>query len=96
MLVAREPIAWMQDVPDELIAKMFIKAKALMKAMIEGLKCDYVQLTVVGKDVPRFHIHLIPRHLNDRVDIVSAKVYNDGEAEVYLEQIKDGIKKASV
>ena len=95
LLVAREPIAWMQDVPDELVSKMFIRAKSLMKAMIAGLKCDYVQVTVVGKDVPHFHIHLIPRHLSDRVDLISQKIYNDGEAEVYLAQIKDGIKKAS-
>ena len=35
--------------------------------MKEKINVDYVQVSVVGKDVPHFHIHLIPRKLEDDI-----------------------------
>lgn len=64
LLIPKEHYQWMQDAPDELISYLFIRTKMLMQTMIKNLKCDYVQVSVVGKDVPHFHIHLIPR-MND-------------------------------
>ena len=65
LLIPKERYVWMQDIPNELLSYLFVQAKTLMKAQIEGLACDYVQVSVVGKDVPHFHIHLIPRWHRD-------------------------------
>ena len=68
LLIPKEQYQWIQDVPDELLSYLFIKAKSLMKAMKYSLHCDYIQLSVVGKDVPHAHIHLIPRYNGDVAD----------------------------
>lgn len=67
LLVPKEHYVWLQDVPDDLLSFIFIKTKGLMKAMIAGLQCDYVQVSVIGKDIPHFHVHLMPRWENDEL-----------------------------
>jgi len=67
LLIPKEQYTWMHDVPDVLIASIFVKAKELITALRAGIGCDYVQLGVVGNEVPHFHIHLIPRYLNETV-----------------------------
>jgi histidine triad (HIT) family protein len=62
LLIPKKRYVWMQDVPDELIAEIFIKTKELMLAIKKGLKCDYVQVGIAGDEVPYFHIHIIPRY----------------------------------
>ncbi len=63
LLISKHPYVWMQDAPDEIIAKIFVQAKHMMLEMKSRLGCEYVELKVIGKDVPHFHIHLIPRTL---------------------------------
>lgn len=58
---------WMQDASSDVIAQTFILAKNLMTKIVKNLGVDYVQLSVVGKDVPHFHVHLIPRMLGDNI-----------------------------
>ncbi len=65
LLIPKKQYTWMQDTPDETIAELFVISKKIMKAMIQGLACDYVQVSVVGEEVPHFHIHIIPRYHND-------------------------------
>jgi histidine triad (HIT) family protein len=88
LLISKEPYEWIQDVPDELLSKMFLKVKKLILSMKKGLGCDYVQVSVVGKDVPHFHIHLIPRHFNDGLKGWDTLSYEDGE----IEQLADKIR----
>lgn len=82
---------WMQDVPDKLIADLFVETKKIMKSMINGLHCDYVQVSVVGKDVPHFHIHLIPRYHNDNFPNLPIISYID---EIEKEDIANKIKNS--
>jgi histidine triad (HIT) family protein len=65
LLIPKNHYEWMQDVPDDVLAYSFLKTKNLMKSLKENLNCDYIQISVVGKDVPHFHIHLMPRMLTD-------------------------------
>ena len=64
LLIPKEHYAWVHETPDELISSAFIKAKELIKRMRNDIPCDYVEISVIGKDVPHFHIHLIPRKLD--------------------------------
>jgi histidine triad (HIT) family protein len=54
---------WVWDLPDDLYEKLFVVAKNLAKKLKAEHKADYVQLSIVGKDVPHAHAHLIPRML---------------------------------
>ncbi|OGI76563.1 hypothetical protein A3C57_03155 [Candidatus Nomurabacteria bacterium RIFCSPHIGHO2_02_FULL_33_12] len=67
LLVPKEHFVWMQDTPDDVLIYCFLKVKELIIKMKEKLNVDYVQVSVVGKDVPHFHIHLIPRKLEDDI-----------------------------
>lgn len=73
LIIPKVHTDWMQNASDEVIANTFILAKNLMQKIIKNLGVDYVQLSVVGKDVPHFHVHLIPRMLTD--DIKSHTMY---------------------
>ncbi len=88
LLIPKEEYQWMHEVPDELLGYIFSKAKALMKQMIKALDCDYVQISVLGKDVPHFHIHLIPRYPDDGLTGWKSTTYALGEAEELAAKIK--------
>lgn len=92
LLIPKEHYVWMQDVPDELLSYLFATTKILMKAMIAGVSCDYVQISIVGKDVPHFHIHLIPRTLDDALHGWPTVPYKEGEMNAFAEKIKSGLK----
>ncbi len=66
LLIPKEHHVWMQDTPDEIISEIFILTKKLMVAMQQGINAGYVQVAVVGTEVPHFHIHLIPHSLDDK------------------------------
>lgn len=71
LLIPKASYTWIHEAPNEIVGEIFIKAKELINAMRAGIPCDYVQLGVVGNEVPHFHIHLIPRHNQEEVHISS-------------------------
>lgn len=95
LLLPKEHHIWMQDVPDQLISYIFIKAKHLMSSIKEAFGCDFVQVIVEGKDVPHFHIHLIPRHFDHKVAEWEHVKYSDGEMVRFAEKIRQKIKLLS-
>ncbi len=92
LLIPKEHYIWMQDVPDALLSSLFTTAKKLMSSLIGALGCDYVQLSVIGKDVPHFHIHLIPRYDTDTLVNWQHESYSEGEAGVIAEKIRASLK----
>jgi len=79
----------MTDTPDEIIREIFVTAKNIMNKIKTGLSCDYVQLSIVGKEVPHFHIHLIPRFMNDGLATWTPLTYSSkDEIEGYAEKIR--------
>lgn len=87
LLIPKLHIEWIQEVPDVLLASMFSKTKKLIHSMKESLLCDYVQISIVGKDVPHFHIHLIPRSFDDNLHGFPTLEYEGNEVEVIQEKI---------
>lgn len=90
LIIPKEHIVWMQDSSDELIADIFKLTKKLMIAVKKGVGCDYVQVSIVGKDVPHFHIHLIPRYLNDGLASWTPRGY-DEEAKMMKTKITEAL-----
>jgi histidine triad (HIT) family protein len=86
LLIPKVQYPWMQDAPDELISSIFIKAKELMLVLKKSLNCDYVQVSVVGNEVPHFHVHLIPRMHNENIHGPHVK-YEEGEMQAIAQKI---------
>jgi len=60
-----------------------------MNIIKDGLRCDHVQVTIVGKDVPHLHIHLMPRYFDDTLPMWPTFRYEDQkEKDEILEKIK--------
>lgn len=92
LLIPKNHYEWIHETPDEIIAESFIKTKKIIRAMRKGLGCDYVQVVVVGKDVPHLHIHLIPRYLTDESIVFETTNYeNEEESTSYSTKIKNAL-----
>lgn len=87
LIIPKKHVVWMQEADDETISEIFKLTKKLMLALKNGLPCDYVQQSVVGNEVPHFHIHLIPRHNGDSLKNLPTKEYKDGESATIAQKI---------
>ena len=93
LLVPKTGFGRIEVVPDEILSYLIQRVKFLVIAMKAGIPCDFVQVDIVGKDIPdHFHIHLIPRLETDDVNVFSHVIYDEGEATVFAEKIKKFLK----
>lgn len=60
---------WFYDMPDDLSNKVFKAAREVAARLKEEYGADFVQLTIMGEQVPHVHLHLIPRKLSDKLAI---------------------------
>lgn len=65
LVVPAEHYQWFWELPDELANDLFKVARALARKLKDETGADYIQLSIVGKDVPHVHLHLIPRKFED-------------------------------
>lgn len=93
IIIPKKHIVWMQDVDDQTIADIFKLTKKMMLALKKSLECDFVQQSVVGNEVPHFHIHLIPRYYNDNFPNFSTKEYKKGEERELIEKITQALAR---
>lgn len=63
LVIPKEHHEWFYEVPGELAKEWFNAAQFLALKLKEDHKAAYVQLSIVGKDVPHAHMHLIPKSL---------------------------------
>jgi histidine triad (HIT) family protein len=91
LLIPKKHTVWMQDTDDETISEIFKLTKKLMHSLKAAMGSDYVMVSVAGKDVPHFHIHLIPRHFDDKLVEFSTKKYKEGEASEVAKKIKNAL-----
>lgn len=92
LIIPKEHHQIMSDVSDDLLAYVFLKVKELMPKIKLAMQADYVVVSVVGVDVPHFHVHIIPRKLDDGLaNFWPTKKYADGEAEKIVKKIKNNL-----
>ena len=63
------------EIPETLVGKAFILAKKMAEKMTERLGCEGFNLVqnngpIAGQTVFHFHIHLIPRYIDDNQHIL--------------------------
>ncbi len=88
LILTKKSYPWIQDVPDEIIGKIFIKTKYIISSLKKATYCDYVKVLVEGIQVPHFHIHLIPSNYDHPNAKWDHAIYEDGEKEIFAEKIK--------
>ncbi len=93
LVVPKSHYQMMVDTPDPLVGEVFIKAKALMKTIKLVLEADFVMVSVVGIEVPHFHVHLIPRRHDDGLaNSYPTQKYGEGEMDQYVSKIKSQLE----
>ena len=69
LLIPKAHYQWFDELPDDLSDHLFRTAQVLARELKRKDGTDYVHLSIVGKDVPHVHIHLIPRKLSEPVGV---------------------------
>ena len=91
LLLPKKHFVWMQDVPNDIISEIFIKAKDIIFALKKSTSCDYVQVVIEGIQVPHFHIHLIPSMHSEENAKWKHIAYENGEINTWAEKIKNNL-----
>ena len=91
LIIPKKHFIWMQEADDKTISEIFKLTKKMMLVLKETLKCDFVQVSIVGEEMPHFHIHLIPRYLSDKLPNFLTKEYKEGEVKKIIEKITQAL-----
>ena len=96
LLVPRQHLATLADLPEDLMVPLFGTAKRLGNAVTSGLGAQgtFVAMNnVVSQSVAHLHVHVVPRTKGDglRGFFWPRTKYTDGEAEQYAATICDAL-----
>ena len=74
LILPKQHYANLYELPEELASKVLVVAKKVVTAMTEVLGCDGYNVLqnngeVAGQTVFHFHMHLVPRYKDDKVNI---------------------------
>jgi len=78
--------------PKELLCRMAGVVQDVGKAVKKATDCYYVNVNVMGIDVPHAHIHLIPRHKDDGLELWPQGKYKEGEMEESAKKIRSALE----
>ena len=70
LLIPREHHVTLADLPDDLVASLFVSARLLSRAIPEAMDKpgSFVALNnVVSQSVPHLHVHVVPRTKGDKL-----------------------------
>jgi len=66
LVIPKQEIDYIFDVPDELLQTLITVAKKVARAIDQSVDCRRVGIIVAGLEVPHAHIHLVPiREIRD-------------------------------
>jgi len=92
LVIPKKHYIWMQETPDKEISEIFILSKKLMITLQKTYGADYIKVSIVGNEVPHFHIHLIPRHLHNQAEAMPRGNYKDkDEIAEHAKKIRDNL-----
>jgi histidine triad (HIT) family protein len=96
LLVPREHVDTLLDLPDPLVVPMFTTAQRVAAVMTSelGAQGTFVAMNnVVSQSVPHFHVHVVPRTKGDglRGFFWPRTKYKDGEAAEYGERLRSAL-----
>jgi len=60
LLIPKQDIDYIFDLPDDLLSKLLTTARPIAKAIEQHIPCKKVGLMVAGLEVPHCHLHMVP------------------------------------
>lgn len=73
LIVPKTEVDYYVDVPEPYYSAVFRAAKKIGQAIHDATDCKRVGLTVLGWDVPHFHLHVVPMFGVGELDFRRAK-----------------------
>lgn len=89
LVVPKQEIDYIFDLPDRLLADLFVFAKSIAPAIEKAVPCKRIGVTVIGLEVPHAHVHLVPMNTANDVNFTQPKIKVDAEE---MEAIANRIK----
>jgi histidine triad (HIT) family protein len=74
LVVPKQEIDKIFDMPDHLLSEMLVFAKPIAKAIESSFDCKRCGISVVGLEVPHAHMHLIPINSSRDLDFTQSKM----------------------
>jgi histidine triad (HIT) family protein len=74
LVIPKQEIDYIFDLPDQLLADLFIFAKCLAPAIEKAMPCQRIGITVIGLEVPHAHVHLVPMNSANDVNFTQPKI----------------------
>lgn len=90
LVVPKQEIDYIFDVPDDILAEMLVFAKPIAKAIEAAVPCRRVGISVIGLEVPHAHLHLVP--LNQLSDMDFREKLNPPPSKEEFELLAEKIK----
>ncbi len=90
LVVPKQEIDYIFDVPDDILAAMLVFAKPIAKAIEAVVPCRRVGISVIGLEVPHAHLHLVP--LNQLSDMDFREKLNPPPSKEDFELLAEKIK----
>ena len=96
LLVPREHVVTLPDLPEALIVPLFSTAQRVADALTSGLGAQgtFVAMNnIVSQSVPHLHVHVVPRTKGDglRGFFWPRTKYDEGEAETFATTIREAL-----
>ena len=68
LVIPKKPVEFVWDLDDDDYQYLMLVSKRLAKHLRASLPYHYIQLSIVGTDVPHAHVHLIPFNTDHALD----------------------------
>jgi histidine triad (HIT) family protein len=92
LVVPKQEIDYLFDLPDQLLADLFVFAKTLAPAIQKAVPCTRIGVTVIGLEVPHAHVHLVPMNSANDVNFTQPKIKVDpAEMEMIAAKIRENL-----
>ena len=85
LVIPKKPYRWFLDMPETEFAQLMTTSQKIAQALKDATKSDFIQLGIVGDEVPHVHVHLIPRNESDSTRI---KKFDEAKSKVLLQKLK--------
>lgn len=80
LVVPKQEIDYLFDMPDTLLAEMIIFAKSIVPSLQKAIPCKRIGMAVIGLEVPHAHIHLVPMNGVEDINFTKPKLKLSQEA----------------
>ncbi|MDR3582123.1 MAG: HIT family protein [Candidatus Pacebacteria bacterium] len=93
LIIPKEHIDSIFDLPDERYAEIFMIAKTLFAPLRRATDAKRIGIAVEGFGVPHAHLHLVPLHGGNELNPERARAMDEEELRKIANKIKEEIEK---